>query len=262
MKRTALLTLAMTLLLAGCAGPAATVVTTEPEPSASTTGTSTPTPSGPPRAMAYGSVVELRDAAVATGYECPSWDQHNSVTLAIESAQCSDADVFSIYNRASDLAQVVSGLESLGVGSHLLVGPNWIINAAEEHLDLLHNGLGGEIRITEESEKPTETPEPEPIELSTDDFKVGIKILKKRCFGSAGCNVTFRIVPKYTGTSPLPDTGTIEVTYEVKGGEDPLINTFTIEDGTASYASEESIGTPKSSSKLKAKVTDVTHNDW
>src|SRR4029453_5116766 len=32
------------------------------------------------------------------------------------------------------------------------------------------------------------------------DFEIGIKILEKKCFGSAGCSVTYRIKPKYVGT--------------------------------------------------------------
>jgi hypothetical protein len=35
------------------------------------------------------------------------------------------------------------------------------------------------------------------------DFEIGIKILEKKCFGSAGCSVTYRIKPKYVGTQEL-----------------------------------------------------------
>lgn len=176
--------------------------------------------------------------------------------LAIESGHCSDGDVFSIYGSAADVVRSMSALESFGGGIHVLYGPNWVINADEASLDLLKLSLGGMIRIKAEDEPPA------PVELSRDDFKVGIKILEKKCFGSAGCNVSFRIVPEYVGVWPLPETGTVEITYEVKGGEGPLINTFTIEDGTAHYDSQERIGTSKSSAKLKAKVTDVAHYDW
>jgi hypothetical protein len=30
-----------------------------------------------------------------------------------------------------------------------------------------------------------------------------IKILEKKCFGSAGCSITYRIKPKYVGTQEL-----------------------------------------------------------
>lgn len=35
------------------------------------------------------------------------------------------------------------------------------------------------------------------------DFEIGIKILENRCFGSAGCSVTYRIKPRYVGTQEL-----------------------------------------------------------
>jgi hypothetical protein len=35
------------------------------------------------------------------------------------------------------------------------------------------------------------------------DFEIGIKILEKKCFGSAGCSVTYQVKPKYVGTQEL-----------------------------------------------------------
>lgn len=119
----------------------------------------------------------------------------------------------------------------------------------------------------------TATYEAEPTESATadgsgiftpskGDFALGVKILSKQCFGSAGCNVTFRIKPSYVGTQDLPGTGTIEVSYRVKGGEDPVENTFTIDgDGTAHFESQESASTTSSSKKLTAVVTDVEWNE-
>lgn len=87
------------------------------------------------------------------------------------------------------------------------------------------------------------------------DFKLEVVVLEKTCFGSAGCNVVYRIDPTYTGTRDAVD---LEVTYEVTGGEDPSINTFTIDDeGTATYDSQEIASTPSSKSVLKATVTSV-----
>jgi hypothetical protein len=105
---------------------------------------------------------------------------------------------------------------------------------------------------------PAEAPE---FSAVPTDFAVGIKVMRKKCFGSAGCNVTYRIAPTYVGDQTLPDTGTIEVTYQVTGGEDgPQINMFTIEGGgSASFDSEEDLSTPSSNTKLKAKATDVSY---
>jgi len=98
--------------------------------------------------------------------------------------------------------------------------------------------------------------------LQPSDFSVGIKILSKKCFGSAGCNVEFRINPGFSGSHGLPRTGTVEVTYEVKGGDDPLTNTFTIDgDGTASFDKTEMVSTSSSKAKLKGVVTDVSWSE-
>lgn len=103
----------------------------------------------------------------------------------------------------------------------------------------------------------TEAPPVEAAVPSTKDFEINIKILRKKCFGSAGCNVTYRIVPQYVGTAALPE-GTVEVTYTVKGAEDPITNTFTIEDDQASFDSEEMANTTSSGKKLTAAATDVS----
>lgn len=68
--------------------------------------------------------------------------------------------------------------------------------------------------------------------------------------------------PTYVGTQDLPTTGTVEVSYKIKGGDEPLTNTFTVADGEASYDSEEYIGTRSSSSKLTAVVTEVEYSEW
>lgn len=110
----------------------------------------------------------------------------------------------------------------------------------------------------EVTEEPAAVPEPvAPAALRAKDFKIGVKTLTKQCFGSAGCNVTYRIKPEYIGKGALPE-GTIEITYTVKGAEDPIINTFTIEDGEASFDSSEMASTSSSSKKLSAVATDVS----
>ena len=111
---------------------------------------------------------------------------------------------------------------------------------------------------------PSDTPGPAAAvntQPKTKEFKVGIKILEKTCFGSAGCNVTYRIAPEYVGETPLPDGGTIEVTYEVKGLDDSSINTFTIEGGTASFDEKEIGSTPTTNGKLSAVVTNATYRE-
>ncbi|MEV0386604.1 hypothetical protein [Nonomuraea sp. NPDC050643] len=103
--------------------------------------------------------------------------------------------------------------------------------------------------IDDSTPEPTNTP-------SASDFKISIRILEKACFGSAGCNITYRIKPSYSGPDLTSDQE-FTVTYEVRGGEDPQINSFEMTGEEASFASEEFISTSSSASKLRAVVTDV-----
>jgi hypothetical protein len=89
------------------------------------------------------------------------------------------------------------------------------------------------------------------------DFKLTAKVLSKKCFGSAGCNLTYRIIISYTGPD-LDPSKSYEVLYEVRGGEDgPATNTFTVTGGESSVDEKEFVSTKKTSSKLTAVVTDV-----
>jgi len=108
------------------------------------------------------------------------------------------------------------------------------------------------------------TPRPSPsfvpdvayFEPDKDDFTLTIRILEKKCFGSAGCNVTFRIKVGYDG-DPLDPEKTYEVTYAVRGGEDTLTNTLTVTGDDYVAESSEYIGTASAGSKIRAVVTRV-----
>ena len=88
------------------------------------------------------------------------------------------------------------------------------------------------------------------------DWKITVKVLERKCFGSAGCNITYRIDP--TCTCDLDPSKTYRVTYEVRGVEDgPAVGNFTVTGDTASLESEEQGQTTSSKAKLTAKVTDI-----
>jgi hypothetical protein len=89
------------------------------------------------------------------------------------------------------------------------------------------------------------------------DTHTSLDALSKQCFGSAGCNLTYRIEVGYDGP-PLDPSNTYEVVYEVRGGEDgPQINTLTVEGDQSSVDSEEIISTTSPSRKLTAVATSV-----
>jgi hypothetical protein len=111
-----------------------------------------------------------------------------------------------------------------------------------------------------EAEEPTPeptTPEPTYYQPGPEDFELTVKTLEKQCFGSAGCNVTFRVELGYGGP-PLDPSATYEVTYELMGGEDQLISTLTVTGDEYTVPDEESIGTESEDAELVAEVTAVS----
>lgn len=88
------------------------------------------------------------------------------------------------------------------------------------------------------------------------DMEVTPQIVKKKCFGSAGCNVTFRADLSYAG--PTPDPGdTWLLIYEIRGVEDgPLVGNLKMT-GTGYTGNEESVSTASSKSKITLEIVSV-----
>lgn len=252
------------LLLAGCGG------SSDPAPDASPTAgdtpsasSSSPVPTAASPESTYQSVRDLVDAAVEAGYPCPNFTQSNQVKLALESGACSDFDVFSVYGSRDDMMEVANFLGASG-GTDYLMGGNWIINGNLSWLRTLKRTLGGAVH--EATAGSSTAPGGASDGGTTDwkpnpkDFKVSVSVVRKQCFGSAGCNVTLRVAaPRYVGKDSLPDTGVIEVTYEIKGAQEETIGSFTVEGGRVSYQDEWDVQTKASSSKLSAVVTGATY---
>ncbi|WP_370945112.1 hypothetical protein AB5J62_39345 [Amycolatopsis sp. cg5] len=120
------------------------------------------------------------------------------------------------------------------------------------------NDAGKLIGANGQTLSPTTTAIPTPIPLiaSPADFTVTVKTLEKKCFGSAGCNVTYRIDPKTT----TPCFPSCTVLYEIIGGEDVQNGSFTLTGTTARFDSQGMIQTKSSKAELKVKVTDVLPN--
>lgn len=109
----------------------------------------------------------------------------------------------------------------------------------------------------QEAVVPPAPPEPPAYIPKAADFKLTTKTLEKKCFGSAGCNVTYRINVAYTG-SPLDPDQEYELTYEVRGGEDgPQVNTLTLQGTSVSVDDRETISTSSSKAKLTVVVLEV-----
>jgi hypothetical protein len=91
------------------------------------------------------------------------------------------------------------------------------------------------------------------------DFALNIITLSQDCFGSAGCNITFRIEVSYVGAQQPDDDKTYQVVYEVRGGEDTKIGSFELKDERYTVPSEDFISTPPNPT-LTAVVTSVVEN--
>lgn len=243
--------LAAIVLLAGCGGQAAETPTQSP--SASTQAGST--------LSIIGTVSELKESATKAGFPCDKWEATNTTTVS-----CSGEGLLRVFGDNDALKAEVENLKKQGQPQdsdvHLLIGQNWLIKGALGDLTKVSQEMSGSLVMLQPNVPTTpSTPTVVATPLSKADFKIDLKILKKQCFGSAGCNVTYRIDPKFVGTGELP-TGTIEVIYAVKGAESPIVNTFTIEDGEARFDSEETTSINKSSDKLTAAITEVNVRNW
>lgn len=94
---------------------------------------------------------------------------------------------------------------------------------------------------------------------SADDWRLEIDTLRKQCFGSAGCNVTFQIEPTWISLDPIPTTGSIRVTYLVTGAESDVIGTFETS-GQKATIREHIVSTENESDELSVTATKVVYN--
>lgn len=104
---------------------------------------------------------------------------------------------------------------------------------------------------------PAYTPPPKPVypDPVVTDYAVTLYTTEKKCFGSAGCNISFTVDLAYGGPE-LDPSKTYELRYEVTGGEDPYLSTIEIE-GDSYTSHEESVSTASQSAELAATVLDI-----
>lgn len=101
-------------------------------------------------------------------------------------------------------------------------------------------------------------PEPAYVKPTARDFTIKLKILTKDCFGSAGCNVTYRpeLVMKLAAGS-LDPTITYDITYELRGGDDAQTGTIYATGDSYEGPQEQIAGTSGQGVRLSAVITDV-----
>lgn len=89
------------------------------------------------------------------------------------------------------------------------------------------------------------------------DFVITLKTTTKQCFGSAGCNLTVEPHIGTTGDGSVMDGKVCRFIYDIDGGSDgPQTQTMTLR-GTQYTSFPVFVSTPKSTTELKATITDV-----
>jgi hypothetical protein len=144
-----------------------------------------------------------------------------------------------------------------GIGVAVTVAANRIEAQADKPLSAWEEEQARRAQQDPITDVPEEAFEDEPIVTpAASDFKLTPKITGRQCFGSAGCNVKFKVKMVYTGPA-LPENDTWAITYEVTGVEDgPMIGTFEVS-GERYNADEELTHTSGPKKKLTIKVTDI-----
>ncbi|MET8146828.1 hypothetical protein ACIBSW_14400 [Actinoplanes sp. NPDC049668] len=144
-----------------------------------------------------------------------------------------------------------------GIGVAVTVAANRIEAEANRPLSAWEEEQARRAQQDPVPDLPEELEEAEPVVTpAASDFKLTPKITGRQCFGSAGCNIKFKVKMAYTGPA-LSETDTWAVTYEVSGVEDgPMIGTFEVS-GERYNADEELTHTSGPKKKLTIKVTDI-----
>ncbi len=92
------------------------------------------------------------------------------------------------------------------------------------------------------------------------DFRIDVTVTEKKCYGSAGCNLTYTISPTFLGATKDLEGRSFKVIYEVTGGDDPEIGNFTLTGTNMRYTESSRISTPSADPVLSAQVTSVVEN--
>jgi hypothetical protein len=86
------------------------------------------------------------------------------------------------------------------------------------------------------------------------DFTLNVVETQRDCFGSAGCNVQYRIVPTYVGMGSVPK-GSYTLLYAVSGLSDSKTGNIAVSNGR--FSTESGFGSSEQGNTLTASVTQV-----
>lgn len=107
--------------------------------------------------------------------------------------------------------------------------------------------------------KPKAKPTAEPKKtLTPEDFSLDLTIVEKKCFGSAGCHVSYDLSPTYIG-------GTLDdlkgqkgrIVFEIVGGDDEQVENFTFDGEDIRIKDSYRVSTPSEDAVITAEVVQV-----
>ncbi|CAL9313939.1 hypothetical protein [Streptomyces sp. SudanB91_2054] len=118
----------------------------------------------------------------------------------------------------------------------------------------------------EEVEPAVEEPEPEPDYVTplAGDFTADLRTVRRKCFGSAGCNVTVEPKLTYNGASTSLDPAAVfEITYEIRGGGDgPVIETAELTNQTTLNFTQTMVTGVPANAKLSMEITEILERGY
>ncbi|MFE2353459.1 hypothetical protein [Streptomyces parvulus] len=119
---------------------------------------------------------------------------------------------------------------------------------------------------TEEEVEPAveEEPEPDYVTPLASDFTAELRTVRRKCFGSAGCNVTVEPKLAYNGASTSLDPAAVfEITYEIRGGGDgPVIETAELTDQTTLNFTQTLVSGVPASGKLSMEISEILERGY
>jgi hypothetical protein len=222
------------------------VVTATPTPAPTPAPTSTPSPTPPasstPPADAVPTEQQFRDAVIAAGFDCSSW-QPTQIPTAIGGGWCLPATIgISFYADRAAADQVVASSEASAEPGRFLRGPTWLVfadapDATGEELVAIQAILGGEL---------TSAPSTSPIEFqgydarqlwdrcvqegrSSESGAEAIVGFDLRYFSTTPDGLVQVVVAWDTPAEPKP-TGVVWVCHFTGDPADPTLEHFTAKD--------------------------------
>lgn len=119
------------------------------------------------------------------------------------------------------------------------------------------DGGGGKAdssQTTDDDTEPAADTEPDTYKPSKDDFKAKLKVTSKSCFGSAGCNVEYKVGLAWLGPAGAKLDKSYDVYFQVTGGDDGGSTATITVTPKLRYAVYEGYGSTAEGGQLDVKI--------